>query len=257
MKMKWLLPVLLLVMSGLMMTGCYDPWHWIDGNGNVMTETRQMPRFDRVINEGNFDVYIIQDGLSEVTVEAESNLIPLIRTRVQGSTLEIDTKDDLRNNYPMKIYVHTDEVEEMKLSGSGQILAEQITTGNIEIGISGSGYLFFGGTAEDVDCFISGSGSMDLDLTADEIDANISGSGDMDIWGVAREGDFDISGSGSIRSYELLQQQCYARISGSGDMYVNVEDYLDVNISGSGSVYYMGTPSVNIKITGSGQVIHP
>jgi hypothetical protein len=256
MKTKIFAPMLLMAVI-LTMAGCYAPWHWIEGNGNVTEETRQMPRFDRVINEGNFDVYIIQDGLSEVTVEAESNLIPLIRTRVQGSTLEIDTKDDLRNNYPMKVYVHTDEIEELKLSGSGQVLAEQITAGNLEIGISGSGYVFFGGTAEDVDCNISGSGSMDLDLTADEIDAGISGSGDMEMWGVVRKGDFRISGSGSIRSYDLLQQECYANISGSGNMYVNVEDYLDVTISGSGSVYYMGQPVVETRITGSGNVIHP
>ncbi len=256
MKIKMLMAGALLL-AGSMISGCYAPWHWIEGNGDVETETRQMPRFDRVFNEGNFEVYIIQDGLSEVTIEAESNLIPKIRTRVEGTRLEIDTRDDLRNNYPMKIFVHTDEVDEVKLSGSGLIDAENITTGDFEIGISGSGEIFFTGTVQDMHCFISGSGSAAIGVTADELEADISGSGDMELWGVARAGDFDISGSGSIRAYELVQQECDARISGSGNMYVTVEDYLNVNISGSGSVYYMGSPIVNTKITGSGSVIHP
>lgn len=80
-----------------------------------------------MINEGSFDVYIIQ-----------------------GSALVIDTQDDLRNNYPMKLYVHTADISEVKLSGSG-----------------------------------------------------------------------------SIRAYDLILQECNATISGSGSMYLTVEDYLD------------------------------
>lgn len=43
---------------------------------DVQTETRDLPSFEKVYNEGNFDVYVIQDGGSEVEIEAESNLIP-------------------------------------------------------------------------------------------------------------------------------------------------------------------------------------
>jgi hypothetical protein len=213
--------------------------------------------FDRVINEGSFDVYIIQDGLSEVMIEAESNLIPLIRTHVQGSDLVIDTKDDLRNNYPMKLYVHTTDITEIKLSGSGLMHAEDIVTGDFETSLSGSGNIFVSGTAENVQVSISGSGSIDLGLVCNDLEADISGSGEMEIWGTADRGDFHISGSGSIRSYDLTLQDCYATISGSGSIYVTVEDYLNVNISGSGNVYYMGTPVIETRITGSGSVIHP
>ncbi|MCU0370130.1 MAG: DUF2807 domain-containing protein [Bacteroidales bacterium] len=257
MKTKNVIPGILLVLTGLLFTGCYDHWHKVDGNHNVVTETRQLPDFSGVVNEGSFDVYIIQDGLSEVEIEAESNLIPLIRTRIQGSSLVIDTQDNLHNNYPMKLYVHTEDIREVKLSGSGLIHAEDIEAGDLETRISGSGYLFISGTGDIVECSISGSGSIDLGINCDELEADISGSGEMEIWGTADKGDFNISGSGSIRSYELLLQECYADISGSGSMYVNVEDLLDVDISGSGSVYYLGSPVIDSHITGSGSIIHP
>lgn len=257
MKTKNVLFGILLLLSGLMFTGCFDRWRPIDGNYNVVTETRQFSDFKRVFNEGNFDVYIIQDGLNDVVIEAESNLIPLIRTRMEGTALVIDTRDNLRNNYPMKVFVHTNEIVEMRLSGSGLVHAENINTGNLEIDLSGSGSMFFNGTADQVQSSISGSGSIDLGLTCDELDADISGSGDMEIWGTANRGDFRISGSGSIRAYELLLQDCYATISGSGDIKVKVEDYLNVKISGSGNVYYMGNPTVETNISGSGSVIHP
>lgn len=257
MKTKNVTLGLILMMTGLLFTGCYDAWHHVEGNYNVTTETRQLPAFDRVINDGSFDVYIIRDGLSEVMIESESNLIPLIRTRIQGSALVIDTRDDLRNNYPMKLYVHTADISEIKLNGSGLIHAENIVTGNFETSLSGSGDILVSGTADKVKSSISGSGSIDLGLVCNELDAGISGSGEMEIWGNANHADFHISGSGSVHAYDLVLQECYATISGSGSIYVTVEDYLNVNISGSGDVYYMGAPVIETKITGSGSVIHP
>ncbi len=257
MKTKFVLPLILLLMTGMLFSGCYAPFIRVEGNHNVTTETRQFPEFDRVSNEGNFDVYIIQDSLSEVVIEAESNLIPLIRTRIQGSELIIDTRDNLRNNYPMKLYVHTTDISEVKLSGSGRIEAEDITTGDFEIEVSGSGDIILTGTGDEVNCSISGSGSMNSELTCNHINADISGSGEMEISGTADQGDFSISGSGSIHAYELALRECSAHISGSGNMYVNVEEYLYVKISGSGDVYYMGNPVIETHINGSGSVIHP
>ena len=247
----------IILMAMMMFTGCYKSWHHVEGNNDVETETRDFPPFEEVYNEGNFDVYIIQDGLSEVEIEAESNLIPLIRTRLEGSALVIDTKDDLQNNYPMKIFVHTDEVREIRLSGSGLMEAENIETGDLEINLSGSGDIYFSGNGNDVNCDLSGSGSIDLALVCNMLEIDISGSGDIETDGTADEGDFNISGSGNIRSYEMTLQECHSKISGSGSMYLTVEDHLYVNISGSGNVYYMGSPSLDINISGSGSVIHP
>jgi type 1 fimbria pilin len=249
---------LVLITAMMMFSGCYKPWNRIEGNMDVETETRQLPPFSKVYNEGDFEVYIIQDGASEVVIEAESNLIPFIRTRIQGSALEIDTKDDLRNNFPMKIFVHTGEIKQIRLSGSGLIEASDILADDMEVDLSGSGDIYFSGNCDDVDCDLSGSGSIEFDnLNCNILEIDISGSGDVEADGTADIGDFGISGSGSIRAYDLSLQECEAKISGSGNIYVNAEDKLSVNISGSGNVYYLGNPVLNIKITGSGSVIHP
>jgi hypothetical protein len=257
MKRNIVLSAMFLTLTGLLFTGCYKGWHRVEGNYDVTTETRQMPDFHRVFNEGEFDVYIIQDGLDEVVIEAESNLVPFIRTRIEGSSLVIDTKDNLQNHYAMKVYVHCGTLTEIRLSGSGLIHYEDMIADDFEIGLSGSGYIELSGTADDVECDISGSGDVDMGITCNTIDAAISGSGRMELYGTAETGEFRISGSGDIRAYDLPLQELDAIISGSGNMYVTVEDYLNVNISGSGNVYYMGNPVVNSKITGSGSVIHP
>ena len=72
------------------------------GNGHVVTEKRQLVSFDEIINESSYDVKIIQDSIWEARVEAESNLIPYIRTIVNGNTLIIDTRNGgLQSTFPI------------------------------------------------------------------------------------------------------------------------------------------------------------
>jgi len=237
------------------MAGCHKSGFRIKGNGDVTTETRSMPEFNIVVNEGSFEVYIIQDSISEVKIEAESNLISSIRTNVNGTTLLIDTRDNLKNTKPMKLYIRTPDVNGVKLSGSGIIDLGDVYTDNLNVELSGSGDIRGSVNAGQVSISINGSGSADVSVHCSTIESNISGSGDMYFAGNATTAHFNISGSGTVKAYNLELINCYTNISGSGNMYVNVSDLLDVKISGSGSVYYIGNPQITTNITGSGNVI--
>lgn len=227
----------------------------IVGNGQVESETRQLVSFNKVDNESSFNVFIRHDSVFSATVEAESNIIPHIRTLVNGNTLEIDTRENLNTNFPINVYVTTPVIQGTYLSGSGSVKLDSLKSDHLDIVLSGSGKMYGYTSTESIATRISGSGSIDLESYTNSCNAVISGSGDMDLIGESLTSAFTISGSGDIRSYNYLQKECISKISGSGDMFLNVSEFLDVTISGSGSVYYMGDPSINENITGSGQVI--
>ena len=236
-------------------TSCDRSVFPIRGNGDMTTEQRSLSDFDRVANEGAFDVYIIQDEEYSVTIEAESNLIGLIRTRMNGSTLEIDTRDNLKPSQPMKLVIRTPHVNGIRLSGSGLIDLGNIITTSCDIRLSGSGLIRGNIEADEISLDISGSGTSEIGIHSNHLETHISGSGEMYFEGAVNTARFDISGSGTIKAYDLPLLKCYAKISGSGDIYVNVEDLLDVNISGSGSVYYIGYPEIHSNISGSGRLV--
>ena len=54
----------------LVYTGCRKPFG-INGNGNVITETRQVFSFNTVESKDFFNVYIEQDTIYQVVVEDE------------------------------------------------------------------------------------------------------------------------------------------------------------------------------------------
>lgn len=234
-------------------SACNKPFG-IEGNNQVTTETRQMVSFDRIANDGSFNVYITQDSIYQVIVEAESNLIPYIRTRVNGYTLEIDTKENLNNNSSINIYVTTPVVNGIYLNGSGIMNMDSLSSNNLIVDIGGSGNINLNTTANSVNAKISGSGTISMDAITTNMETRISGSGNIELSGETNTANHTISGSGNINAYNFFTKQCESNISGSGNMYLNVSDMLEVSISGSGSVFYMGDPQLSVNISGSGGV---
>lgn len=88
------------------------------------------------------------------------------------------------------------------------------------------------------------------------VNAVVSGSGNIFFSGIVRDAILTISGSGKIDAGNLLVRNCDVKISGSGDVWTDVDHYLKVVILGSGNVYYMGSPLLETEVSGSGSVIH-
>lgn len=236
--MKTIKQLFILAIAFLLATSCDDEFR-IRGNGIIETEGRSALDFDYVASSGNFDVHITPGDEFEIIVSAESNLLPYIKTDFIGSTLHINVKGvrNLQNTFPMEIYLTTPTLNGASLSGSGTITTGFFEANEYHLAISGSGYIE---TA--VDCNL--------------IEASISGSGGLSLAGDANTGIFNISASGEIESYDLTLDDCHANISGSGNMWVNVDEFLLARISGSGNVFYIGNPEVELHVSGSGSVIH-
>ena len=247
--------LVILITAMMLMAGCGKSLIRVKGNGSLATETRALSSFNKVDNEGAYEVYLIQDSLSEVKIQAESNLIPYIRTELNGSTLRIYSKENLKTHYPIKLYIHTPDVNGVSLSGSGIIDLGTVNTDELEVVLSGSGDIRGTVYSDHLYVGINGSGTANISVVTETLDTYISGSGDMYFGGSGNTAHFNISGSGSVRAYEMELKNCYADISGSGDMYVHVTDMLNVKISGSGSIYYFGYPQITTNISGSGSVV--
>lgn len=232
----------LLFFSGVVLlfatTSCIEDFI-IRGNGIEASEGRITLDFDRVKSEGEFDVHITNGDEFEVMVYAESNIIPYIETNVNNNTLRIYIRGihNVNNRLPMEIYITTPILNGVKQSGSGIITTDYFLTNHF-------------------DATISGSGKIETAFDATSVDAIVSGSGNLLLSGVATVADLLVSGSGKIDTYNLELQDCNAKISGSGNIWVSVERFLNASISGSGDIYYYGTPTIEKHISGSGKVIN-
>jgi hypothetical protein len=70
----------------LALAGCYPS---VRGNGQPALETRPLEGFVDVESSGAFDVRLEHGETYSVAVAIDSNLLPLLETRVIGGTLRI------------------------------------------------------------------------------------------------------------------------------------------------------------------------
>jgi len=237
-----LLAGILAVLSGFVTTPVgflTTPDFCVFGSENVESETRTVDTFHSAELRGWGNLYVTQDGESEIRIEAEDNILPLLQTSVTDGVLVIEQErfKCIIPREPVNVYVSMEEVKQLSLSGSGKIIGQTKITSD-GLGVT-----------------VSGSGDIDLEVDTEELKTTIAGSGNAQLKGDATVHDVTISGSGNIQSYDLDTEKSTVVVSGSGKSEVSVSNELDVRISGSGNVNYKGDPkNVNTEITGSGKL---
>ena len=210
------------------------------GEGSVVKESRDAKDFTGFISSISADIYIKQAASFKVTVEGQKNILDLLKTDVKNGSLKIAFEKgySMRYREPLKIYVEAPNFASLGMSGSGNVVSENTLSG------------------EKLDIDISGSGDFDLsDIQFKSVDFGVSGSGDVKIGGSAESINLEISGSGNIKANNLKTQKALCRVSGSGDISCNVKQSLEAYVSGSGDIKYSGSPSsVKTRVTGSGDI---
>ncbi len=217
----------------------------------VTKKTLELPEFKSIYNNSNYAVYLKQTNKQDVNVEALTEIYQLTTITVENGILmiNVDRKpdnpnksvwakiDDIKLNPTMKLYVSVKNIAELQVNGGGKIIAENSLASNNLI------------------VSVSGNGSMDLDIKGDIIKAEVSGSGKMAIRGYATSADVLVSGSGSVNAFDCPLEKSKVKVSGSGNVELNVTADIEVLVAGSGSVKHKGnTKNTSKKVYGSGSV---
>ena len=270
--------VAVLAISTLSLTACLQGIGGIRGSGDVKTETRTVSGFKAVELAGIGKLKIEQTGSESLTVEADDNLLSYLTTEVHGTRLVIGTKPNanLRPTKPIVFRLTVKNLDNLALSGSGNIETGDINSKGFVADLNGSGNLALGRiTAPRFELHSSGSGNFKSQgIKSDEARLDASGSGSRTINNLdTKTLNVDQSSSGSIRlsgrsdgqEIEMTGSGSYAAESldsrtatittiGSGSATLKVSEKLNATITGSGSVTYSGEAEVQKNVSGSGRV---
>jgi hypothetical protein len=183
-------------------------------------------------------LYLTQDDENSILIEARSDVLPHIRTRVRNGILVIDL-DSWRglNAGRMIFHLHLQDIEHIEASSSGDIYCEEISSEEITLRTSSSGVIEIGR------------------LDAEELRATLSSSGDITLAGSAEVQEIRLSSSGNYEAADFETAVTDARLSSSGDAEIWVTDTLNVRLSSSGNLSYFGNPKIDsIDISSSGNI---
>lgn len=204
--------VLVLLLGSFVVLGCAGERR----SGNVTSETRDVSGFTEVAFNGTGNLAIRQTGSESLTIEAEDNILPRLKTEVRNNHLTIEPNTNIQPMETINYELTVKDLRALEVDGAGSIDASDIKTDSLQVTTGGAG--------------------------------NISMTGEAD------SQDVDISGAGSYRAENLESKRAKIDLSGAGHAVVKVSDALEANISGLGSVEYIGNPTVSQNITGFGNI---
>jgi len=219
----------------IVLCACSDAVH---GNGKLASEDRPVSGFVAVESASSFDVKVERRATFGVHVDVDSNIEPLLYTRVEGDTLVIGSDEQVTDLLPgPHVTVGMPELRAATLSGSGLLLV----TGFEE--------------NDPVRLDLSGSGNVDFHGSAPTITARLDGSGEIDLAGSSDRLELALDGSGSIDARALPARVGSVGLAGSGRVLTTVSERVEVSLSGSGKVDLFGGASVGkVSKTGSGDI---
>ncbi|GAB4482563.1 MAG: head GIN domain-containing protein [Burkholderiaceae bacterium] len=210
----------------------------ITGSGRIVEASRALAGFTALKLAGAIDVELRAAERESVTVRADDNVVPLIETRVDGTTLAIGVARGapFKTQRAPRVRVEFVRLDALSVAGSGDVHADRARGDTFAVSMTGSG-----------------------DVTIDALDVDslgvlLAGSGNFTAAGRAGEQGFRIRGSGDVRARDLVGRSVKVAIGGSGDASVHATEILELTIAGSGDVVYRGTPKVTKSIAGSGSV---
>ena len=218
-------------------------WDGFKGTGKNTTEIRNVTGFNSVYVEDKINVYITQDSIFEVRVEAGSHLIKLIRTEIKDSVLKIrnDNKCDFTRSYKkgaINIFVKMPSVRNIEQHGQGTIQTLNTLTTPV------------------IDVYAKSSGDVILTVNNQKVLTHLQNTSDIYISGKTGEHACYQIHYGYIYAENLDTDYTWIFNNGSGNSYIRARNLLIATLISAGDVYYYGNPTtVQQKISGKGKLV--
>lgn len=205
---------------------------------------KNIPPFDVLTINGDFDLMLIQDTINKIIVEGGKNLIPFLTYKYNENQLTLFNKNrcNFLRNYKHRIWVtlHFTSFKKLLFKDAGTIQNKDTLNFNILELLNDNS-----------------SGSVNLTLKAKEIYTKIIiGTADIKLNGTveysyAYNGSFGLIDLSNLYTSDAL---CYNNGTGAIKIYSNY--LLKIQLDGTGNVYVYGNPA-NLQIynTGKGKVL--
>ncbi len=244
----------------------------IVGNGDVVTEERSLEPFSSVETSHGWDLVLEQGTGHEMTIEAEQNIIDLLKTEVENGVLRIYFEKGvrIRRSKRKRIYLTFENLESITASGGSDVKAESaLEVADLDMKFSGGSDLSLNSLrVEDLKMQLSGgsdaninfraisrmevsaSGGSDLSLTnfkGDYCKLELSGGSDATLKGsvaeayIAASGGSDISG----RSFQIGRGDLH--LMGGSDATLHLNGEVDLSLGGGSDLHAFGNPDIKSK----------
>lgn len=244
----------------------------VQGDGTAARDQRMVGKVSGLEVNGSVLVDVRVGPATSLLVEADGNLLPLVRTDVRGDTLVVEITRSYRSNNPVRVTYTVPRLSDVRHTGSGRLSVQGLNGAPLKLVQEGSGSTLLTGQVASLEVTGNGSGSVDAStlqsasanlsqngsgrvnvgqVRGDYAIATLNGSGQLRVAGSVRTLTARSTGSGHLDLVNLVSEQADLTSTGSGGLTANVKQSLVAQNGGSGGIRVYGNPaqrSVNGKL---------
>lgn len=234
------------------------------GDGRLAHDTRAVGNVSAIDVSGPLEVNVRVGPAPSLQVDADSNLLPLIRTEVTGGTLRMWVEGSVRSNNSLRVSYTVPSLTQVRASGSGRLTISELNGEPLDFSKSGSGSVSLSGRVSQLDLqqsdsgqvnasalrtgdanvTLNGSGRMSLgQVQGNALTANVHGSGSLQASGSVAALNAHVHGSGGANLTSLASDRADLTTNGSGDITATVRRALIAQTNGSGRITVYGNPA--------------
>lgn len=214
--MKRKIWIILLVLMALDLAGCKFN-RGIAGSGNRKTEKRELKSFNAIETNGAYEINVTCQKPVSVEIEADDNILPLIKTEVRDGILIVSNDQRYNASKSPTLRITLPELGSVSSHGAGEVKI--------------------------------------ADANSSELKIQSTGAADVNAAGKAKSVTISSTGAGNIDTSRLTSERAKVEATGAANVDVFASEQLDVTVSGVGSVSYSGNPKVvNKNVSGIGSV---
>jgi hypothetical protein len=190
----------------------------IRGSGRVVTESRAVAGFSAITVSSAARLVIVHSDVESLSVTAEDNILPLVRTEVVGGRLVLELAPGASVSLTRQIVFQVSARTLSAIDASGAVVVE--------------------------------AGGLDTDV----LSIHVLGASQVTASGAARELRVDLSGSSRCQLEGVAARTAVATASGTSVARLRVADSLAATVTGLSIVEYYGDPQVVANVSGAGAV---
>ena len=188
----------------------------IKGDGVITTTNRPISDFSELAAAGAYKIKW-SSGKPALTISTDQNLLPLIKTSVNGKTLQIDCEGNLAPTQGITINISSASLSDVQLAGAIHLTASKLSGPDLKVESAGAS-----------------------SITADGSVTNLKA---------------NFAGASKLNAKSLQTQTATVSLVGASHADVNVTETLKASIAGAGALTYSGDPkSVEKNISGAGSI---
>ena len=146
------------------------------GSGNLVSEKRDVGSFHGVDVGGIFQVEILAQKDFSVEIEADDNLLRLIKTEVNDGVLNISSESSIKSKNTIRVRISAPDIDSIGASGASKVSVTDLKTSDLKLDASGDSKVTLAGEAGNLSVELSGASGLEAEgLEAETVSVDASG----------------------------------------------------------------------------------